>query len=61
MTWTNASANSEQWGDLATGGEIQMLDESSNVLLDESGNELVWGLLSPWSAASANAETWVDV
>ena len=61
MTWTDARANAEQWGDVAVGGEIQMLDESSNALLDDSGNKLIWGVLLPWSAAAANAETWVDV
>ena len=60
MTWTDAAANSEQWGELALAGEVQALDESSNVLLDESGNELVVGTLAPWSATAANAETWVD-
>lgn len=61
MTWTDASANAEQWGELATAGEIQLLDESSNVLTDESGSELIFGTVSPWSAASANAETWTDI
>lgn len=61
MTWTDASANSEQWGDLARSDEIQALDESSNVLADESGHELILGATVLWSDVAANAETWVGV
>ena len=61
MTWTDASANSEAWGEVALQSEHAMLDDSSNELADESGNILVWGTLTTWSDAAANAETWVDV
>lgn len=61
MTWTDASANAEAWGDLALTDEIQALDESGNVLTDESGGELILGRVVLWSNAAANAETWVDV
>lgn len=61
MTWADASANDEQWGDLARADEIQALDESSSVLTDESGNELVLGAIVLWSGAADNAETWVGV
>ena len=61
MTWTDTSANTELWGELARGGEINALDEFSAILLDEIGNELIVGVVDPWSNTPANSETWVDV
>lgn len=61
MTWTATSANSEQWGELALTSEVEALDESGNVLLDESGGELVVGGVALWADASGNAEAWSDV
>lgn len=61
MTWADASANAEQWGELARADEVQALDESGTALADESGNELILGAIVLWSDAAANAETWVSV
>lgn len=58
MTWTDATANSKQWGELALSNEVQALDERGNGLTDETGSALIVGVTPAWSDVAANAETW---
>lgn len=58
MTWTDATANSELWAELALSNEVQALDESGNDLADETGSVLIVGEAPAWSDVAANAEAW---
>ena len=61
MTWANVSDTSEFWTEVLDNNEVPLWDESSNEMVDDSGNVLIFGVTLPWSDAAANAETWVDV
>lgn len=58
MTWANVSDTSEFWTEVLDNNEIPLWDESSNEMVDDSGNVLIFGTVAPWSDVPANAETW---